>query len=64
MVDILAVDKHGMVSDDEDDLFFLPTKPIPDRELDSNAAPTLAPSGAQDVSAGITVIEDPTEKQS
>ena len=64
LVDIITVEKHGSLSEDEDDMFFLPTKPIPDRELDSNAAPSSAPAGSQDVSAGITVVEDPAEKQS
>ena len=64
LVDILTVDKPTVGSDD-DDLFFLPTKPIPDRELEGGSASQATPAGgAQDVSAGITVVEDPAEKQS
>lgn len=58
------MDKPTVGSDDEGDLFFLPTKPIPDRELEGGSASQTTPAGAQDVSAGITVIEDPAEKQS
>lgn len=58
---MVTVDKPRDASDDEDDLFFLPAKPIPDRELDgSNAAPAAPP--VDDI-GGVTIVEDPAERE-